>query len=73
VRKSSRHETLTHFIGGEHITGTSGRFGDVFDPATGEIRARVPLASRAICARRWKQLRKSFRNGPRSIRSAAPA
>jgi malonate-semialdehyde dehydrogenase (acetylating)/methylmalonate-semialdehyde dehydrogenase len=39
--------TLTHFIGGEHVAGTSGRFGDVFDPATGEIQARVPLASRA--------------------------
>src|SRR5882762_9980441 len=37
--------TLTHFIGGEHVGGTSGRFGDVFDPATGEVQARVPLAS----------------------------
>src|ERR1700682_147186 len=39
--------TLTHFIGGEHTAGTSGRFGDVFNPATGEVQARVPLASRA--------------------------
>src|SRR5882672_8755066 len=38
--------TLTHFIGGGHFAGTSGRFGDVFDPATGEVQARVPLASR---------------------------
>ena len=38
--------TLTHFIGGEHVAGTSGRFGDVFDPATGEVQARVPFASR---------------------------
>lgn len=36
---------LTHFIGGRHVAGTSGRFGDVFDPSTGSVQARVPLAS----------------------------
>src|SRR5258706_14653108 len=40
-------KTLTHFIGGEHVVGTNGRFGDVFNPATGEVQARVPLASHA--------------------------
>ncbi|HEY5239658.1 MAG TPA: CoA-acylating methylmalonate-semialdehyde dehydrogenase [Rhizomicrobium sp.] len=38
---------LTHFIAGKHVKGTSGRFGDVFDPATGEVQARAPFASRA--------------------------
>ena len=38
-------QTLHHFIGGETVPGASGRYGDVFNPATGEIRARVPLAS----------------------------
>lgn len=38
---------LTHFIGGQHVPGTSGRFGDVFDPNLGEVQARVPLATRA--------------------------
>jgi malonate-semialdehyde dehydrogenase (acetylating) / methylmalonate-semialdehyde dehydrogenase len=38
---------LTHFIGGETIAGTSGRFGDVFEPMTGEVTARVPLANAA--------------------------
>lgn len=38
---------LTHFIGGRHVSGTSGRFADVFDPSRGEVQARVPLASRA--------------------------
>src|SRR5438094_217966 len=37
---------LTHFIGGRHVSGTSGRFGNVFNPATGEIQARVPFANR---------------------------
>ena len=36
---------LTHFIGGKHVEGTSGRFSDVFDPSTGAVQARVPLAS----------------------------
>ncbi|RJQ89146.1 CoA-acylating methylmalonate-semialdehyde dehydrogenase [Amycolatopsis panacis] len=36
---------LTHFIGGKPIPGTSGRFSDVFDPSTGAVQARVPLAS----------------------------
>jgi malonate-semialdehyde dehydrogenase (acetylating) / methylmalonate-semialdehyde dehydrogenase len=36
---------LTHFIGGAHVRGT-GAFGNVFDPNTGEVQARVPLASR---------------------------
>ncbi|MER8188643.1 CoA-acylating methylmalonate-semialdehyde dehydrogenase [Kitasatospora sp. NPDC094015] len=38
---------LTHFIAGKHTAGTSGRYGDVFDPNTGRVQARVPLASRA--------------------------
>jgi malonate-semialdehyde dehydrogenase (acetylating)/methylmalonate-semialdehyde dehydrogenase len=38
---------LTHFIAGRAAKGASGRFGDVFNPAIGEVQARVPLASRA--------------------------
>lgn len=37
---------LSHFVGGHHAAGLSGRFGDVFDPCTGEVQARVPLAGR---------------------------
>ena len=40
-------QELTHFINGEHVKGTSGRFSDVFNPATGEVIAKVPLASDA--------------------------
>src|SRR5690349_18236264 len=36
---------LTHFIGGQQVPGTSGNFGDVYDPSTGQVQARVPLAS----------------------------
>ncbi|MFC8175255.1 CoA-acylating methylmalonate-semialdehyde dehydrogenase [Streptomyces sp. NPDC057325] len=38
---------LTHFIGGKHTTGTSGLFAEVYDPNTGTVQARVPLAGRA--------------------------
>jgi malonate-semialdehyde dehydrogenase (acetylating)/methylmalonate-semialdehyde dehydrogenase len=38
-------KTLHHYINGQKVEGTSGRFGDVFNPATGEVAARVPLAS----------------------------
>lgn len=36
---------LTHFINGEMVAGKSGRFSNVFNPATGEVIAKVPLAS----------------------------
>ncbi len=36
-----------HFIGGKRVAGTSGRFADVFTPMTGEVSARVALASAA--------------------------
>ena len=38
---------IGHFIGGERVAGTSGRFGDVYNPNTGEVQAKVALASGA--------------------------
>jgi malonate-semialdehyde dehydrogenase (acetylating)/methylmalonate-semialdehyde dehydrogenase len=35
---------IGHFVGGKEVKGTSGRFGDVFNPNTGEIQAKVALA-----------------------------
>ncbi|MEX0968897.1 MAG: CoA-acylating methylmalonate-semialdehyde dehydrogenase [Paracoccaceae bacterium] len=40
-------QELTHWINGAHVKGTSGRFADVFNPATGEVQAQAPLASKA--------------------------
>ena len=37
--------TLHHYIGGARIAGTSNRFGDIYNPATGEIAKQAPLAS----------------------------
>ncbi len=38
---------ISHFVGGKIVEGRSGRFADVFNPATGEVQARVSLAGRA--------------------------
>ena len=48
---------LTHWINGKHVEGTSGRFGDVYNPATGEVAAQVPRPQRPL-----------FPNGPRPRR-----
>src|SRR3569832_1312642 len=36
---------ITHFIDGASVAATSGRLSDVFNPNTGEVQARVALAS----------------------------
>jgi malonate-semialdehyde dehydrogenase (acetylating)/methylmalonate-semialdehyde dehydrogenase len=36
---------IRHFIDGVSVAGTSGRFGEVFNPNTGEVQARVALAT----------------------------
>ena len=38
-------KTIGHFIGGKRVEGKSGRFGDIFNPNTGELQAKVALAS----------------------------
>jgi malonate-semialdehyde dehydrogenase (acetylating)/methylmalonate-semialdehyde dehydrogenase len=39
--------TVHHFIDGRAVEGSSGRFGEVFNPNTGEVQAKVALASAA--------------------------
>ncbi|HVK42390.1 MAG TPA: CoA-acylating methylmalonate-semialdehyde dehydrogenase [Phenylobacterium sp.] len=38
---------IQHFISGAAVAGASGRFGDVFNPNTGEVQANVALATAA--------------------------
>ncbi len=40
-------QELGHWINGKHVAGTSGRTADVYNPATGEVQAKVALASKA--------------------------
>src|SRR5581483_3038333 len=48
-RVASRRERpmrdIQHFVDGRLVAGKSGRTGDVFDPATGQVSAKVPFAS----------------------------
>lgn len=44
---NSRLREITHWIGGQRVAGTSERFGDVYNPATGRVQAKVPLANGA--------------------------
>ena len=62
--------SIGHFIGGKHVKGTSGRSADVFEPMTGEVQAKVALASKAEAARRRRECQgRASRNGPRPTRS----
>ena len=40
-------QEIGHWINGKIVAGTSGRFADVFNPATGEVQAKLALASKA--------------------------
>src|SRR5262245_22297263 len=39
--------SIGHFIGGKEVKGNSGRTADVFEPMTGDVQAKVALASKA--------------------------
>ena len=43
-------QEIGHWINGKLVKGTSGRFSDIYNPATGEVQARVALASPAELA-----------------------
>lgn len=44
---ASELREIPHWISGRAVRGVSGRFGDVYNPATGKVQARVPLANAA--------------------------
>src|SRR5579863_1288196 len=41
---------IGHFIGGKEVKGGSGRFGDVFNPNTGEVQAKIAFAKQSEVA-----------------------
>ena len=53
-------KVLTHFIGGQMVEGTSDRFGDVFNPSTGDIIAKVPLATAEETRRAIEKAKSAF-------------
>ena len=44
ITKEALTQEISHCVAGREVRGSSGRFGEVFNPATGEVTARVPLA-----------------------------
>lgn len=40
-------EAVSHFVSGKMVPGTSGRFSDIYNPATGQVTGQCPLASSA--------------------------
>ena len=64
---------IGHFIGGKEVKGASGRFGDVFNPNTGEVQAKVALAKRAEVEQRSRWRKPLSRPGRPPTRSGAPA
>ncbi|WP_342504085.1 CoA-acylating methylmalonate-semialdehyde dehydrogenase [Lysinibacillus sp. FSL L8-0126] len=53
-------QTLTHFIGGHLVEGKSGRYGSVFNPTTGDVIAKVPLATIAETREAIEQAQAAF-------------
>jgi malonate-semialdehyde dehydrogenase (acetylating)/methylmalonate-semialdehyde dehydrogenase len=43
--KNRSPTVLHHYLSGQAVTGRSERYGAVYNPATGEISAKVPLAT----------------------------
>ncbi len=52
--------TLGHFVGGRAVEGATGRFGEVFDPATGEKARRVAFAGAAEVDAAVRAAREAF-------------
>jgi malonate-semialdehyde dehydrogenase (acetylating)/methylmalonate-semialdehyde dehydrogenase len=46
-RRKAPMREIGHFIGGKAVAGSSGRSGDVFNPNTGEVQAKVSFASKS--------------------------
>ena len=52
--------TIGHFLNGANVEGTSGRFGDIYNPATGEVQAKVAFATRAEMRKAVENAQKAF-------------
>jgi malonate-semialdehyde dehydrogenase (acetylating) / methylmalonate-semialdehyde dehydrogenase len=51
---------LQHWIDGGRVAGASGQFGDVYNPASGELTARVPFANAAEIGKAVAAAAKAF-------------
>jgi malonate-semialdehyde dehydrogenase (acetylating)/methylmalonate-semialdehyde dehydrogenase len=51
---------INHFVNGKEMNGTSDRFGDVYNPALGEVASRVAFATEAEVAAAIEAAHKAF-------------
>ncbi len=56
---------IHHFIDGKTFKGSSGQFGEVFNPNTGEVQARVQFATPGEVAKLSRPPRPRRSSGPR--------
>jgi malonate-semialdehyde dehydrogenase (acetylating)/methylmalonate-semialdehyde dehydrogenase len=47
TREALMPKEIAHFVAGRELRGASGRFGEVYNPATGEVSGKVAFASEA--------------------------
>jgi malonate-semialdehyde dehydrogenase (acetylating) / methylmalonate-semialdehyde dehydrogenase len=59
-------DVLGHWIGGKAVTDDTARTGDVYDPASGQVRHRVALASAETVGRAVAEARAAWEGGWRS-------
>jgi malonate-semialdehyde dehydrogenase (acetylating)/methylmalonate-semialdehyde dehydrogenase len=45
TKETVQPREISHFVNGKEVIGTSGRYGDVYNPATGEVASRVAYAT----------------------------
>ncbi|BCI91038.1 hypothetical protein NIIDMKKI_62440 [Mycobacterium kansasii] len=62
---------IPHFIDGQRTTGQSTRTADVFDPNTGQVQAKVPMAGQADVDAAVASAVEAQKAGPHGIRNAA--
>jgi len=65
MNKPATRETLTpreiaHYVAGSEVRGASGRFADVYNPATGEVSGKVPLGGEAEVSAAIEAAQKAF-------------
>ncbi len=76
-KRQEEHDMATelqHWIGGRRVGGASGQFGDVYNPASGEVTARGAVRQRRRgSARRSRPRPRPSPAGRRRRRCAAPA
>ena len=65
-------KTLNHYINGKIVAGTAKRTGEVFNPATGEVAARVALANAEDVDRAVAAAQEAFRPGRRRRPCSGP-